>query len=151
MATVEVRRAAAGDAGAVGALVTRFFAEEGFTTPPALVAERAARFVVHPANAAWLAWRDGTPMGVATVTTSFGLEYGLSAELEDLWVDPAARGSGIAGRLVDAAVAWCRRQGCGSVAVCVTAEGQAAHDLVGYYRRHGFTDDGRRLLGRDLA
>ncbi|HYY78448.1 MAG TPA: GNAT family N-acetyltransferase [Actinomycetes bacterium] len=138
-------------AAAVTGLLVRFFAEEGFAVPAATIGERVAAFLTEPANAVFLAWRGGRAVGVATVTTRFGIEYGLGGELEDLYVLPGARGAGVAGRLIDAAAGWCRSRGGTQLEVCVTPEGQRAHDLVGFYRRRGFADQGRRLLNRPLG
>jgi hypothetical protein len=82
-------------AAAVTGLLARFFAEEGFAVPAATVGERVASFLTEPANAVFLAWRGARAVGVATVTTRFGIEYGLGGELEDLYVcpTPAAAGS----------------------------------------------------------
>jgi aminoglycoside 6'-N-acetyltransferase I len=83
---------------------------------------------------------------VATVTTTNGIELGLSAEMEDLYVLPAVRGLGVGAALIKAVKDWCRAQGCGLVSVIVTPEGQAAHDLIGYYRRRGLVETGRTVL-----
>jgi GNAT superfamily N-acetyltransferase len=147
---VRVERARPGQAAAVAELVARFFAEEGFAVTTTL-GGRVEEFLVRPANAVFLAWRGPRPVGVATVTISFGLEHGLTGELEDLYVLPDARGAGVAWRLIEAVTGWCRSRGGSLLEVVVTAEGQQAHDLVGYYRRRGFVDEGRRLLGRSIA
>jgi hypothetical protein len=36
------------------------------------------------------------------------------------------------------------------VLVTVTPEGQASHDLIGFYERLGFANGGRRLMERRL-
>lgn len=87
---------------------------------------------------------------MATVTTSSGIEFGFSAELEDLYVLPEARGSGVGGELISAVKDWCRAQGCTLLSVVVTPEGQTAHNLVEYYGRRGFRESGRTLLFADI-
>ena len=139
-AAPEVRRAGPAEAAEAFALLRRFFAEEGFATPPELLRERLAVF---------LARRGDAAVGVATATTTFGLEFGRTAELEDLYVLPHVRGGRIGRDLIDAARERCRREGCAPLAVVVTPEGQAARDLRGYYRRHGFRENGRTLLFAD--
>jgi len=131
---------------AVLPLLERFFAEEGFGTPQAQIAEQLVELIDGSGSAVFLARLDERPVGVATVTTSTGIELGLSAELEDLYVIPAARGSGIGSALIGVVRDWCQSRGCGSVAVVVTPEGQARHALVEYYARRGFYDSGRTLL-----
>jgi aminoglycoside 6'-N-acetyltransferase I len=128
------------------ALLERFFAEEGFQTPPWQIGEQLAVLLDDDESAVFLAWLEDRAVGVATVTTTSGLELALSAELEDLYVLPEARGSGAGSALIETVKAWCRAQGCTLVAVVVTPEGQAAHNLVEYYRGRGFEETGRTLL-----
>jgi aminoglycoside 6'-N-acetyltransferase I len=132
-------------------LVERFFAEEGFQAPPGQIAVQLAALLDDEESAVFLAWRDdraGEPnvVGVATVTTTSGIELGLSAELEDLYVLPEARGLGAGAALIEAVKGWCRSRGCSLVSVVVTPEGQAAHDLFSYYRARGFEETGRTLM-----
>ena len=148
---MQVRRADARDASAVGDLVAQFFTEEGFATPAAAVRARAAAFIAEPANAAFLAVDDdGTPFGVATMTTVFGFETGWYGELEDLYVVPAARGRGAARALIDAVLDEARARGCSDVEIAVTPEGDAAHGLLDWYTKLGWEDTQRRLLEREL-
>jgi GNAT superfamily N-acetyltransferase len=93
---VEIRRALPADAEPVAALLARFFAEEGFAASAAEIRERADVFLAESANAAFLAFEDGTPAGVVTVTTGFGFEAGRQAEIEDLYVLPDRRRRGVA-------------------------------------------------------
>jgi aminoglycoside 6'-N-acetyltransferase I len=127
-------------------LLERLFDDEGFQTPPGQLGEQLAVLLDDDESAVFLAWLSDRAVGVATVTTTSGLELGLSAELEDLYVLPEARGSGAGGALIEAVKAWCRAQGCTLVSVIVTPEGQAAHNLVEYYRARGFEETGRTLL-----
>ena len=147
---MEIRRAEPGDADALAALLTRFFAEEGFAASAAEIRARAEVFLAEAANAAFLAFEDGTPSGVATVTTGFGFETGRQAEIEDLYVLPDRRRRGAARGLIAAALAWCRARGCIDVEVVVTPEGDARHGLGGWYRGLGFTETGRRILTLSL-
>jgi GNAT superfamily N-acetyltransferase len=87
-------------------------------------------------------------VGIATVTTSVGIEYGRSAELEDLYVLPEARGGGVATALIEAVCDWSCKQGASVVLVTVTPEGESEHGLLSYYQRRGFTNTGRVILER---
>jgi aminoglycoside 6'-N-acetyltransferase I len=87
---------------------------------------------------------------VATVTTSSGIELGLSAELEDLYVLPEARRSGVGEALIASVKDWCRTRGCTLLSVVVTREGQATHNLIEYYDRRGFKETGRTLMFASL-
>lgn len=147
----ETERATLANLDAVAGLIERFFHEEGFCTPREQIRRQVERLVCDSESAVFLAWEEGRPVGVATVTTTEGIELGLSAELEDLYVLPEARGSGAGRALVGVVAGWCRARGCSLVSVTVTPEGQAAHDLIGYYRALGFEETGRMLLYHRLV
>ena len=57
-------------------------------------------------------------------------------EITRLYIDPAARGGGIGGVLVDAGLAWARERGVISMLVNVFADNQAGRR---FYERAGFT------------
>jgi GNAT superfamily N-acetyltransferase len=148
---IQARKATAGQAEDLAGLLARFFSEEGFELPPEGLAPRVLDYLSLPHHAVFGASDGDRVIGVATVTSNFGLEYGWAAELEDLYVVPELRGSGAARRLVDAAAAWARAEGCTALLVTVTPEGQERHDLIGFYRHLGFADDGRKILELDLT
>jgi aminoglycoside 6'-N-acetyltransferase I len=127
-------------------LLQRFFVEEGFTTSSEQIRVQLAGLLNSRSSAVFLAWQEGRAIGVATVTTTQGIEFGVSAELEDLYVLPEVRGLGVGRTLITAVNTWCRRQGCTMVAVVVTPAGQTAHDLISYYRAQGFQETGRTLM-----
>jgi aminoglycoside 6'-N-acetyltransferase I len=130
-------------------LLRRFFQEEGFTIP--LDMRTSLEAMIHgPGSAVFLAESRSQILGVATVTTSIGLEYSRSAEIDDLYVLPEARGQGIAGALIEAVCDWCADQGCSVVLVTVTPDGQDRHDLMGFYQKHRFYNTGRIILERRL-
>jgi aminoglycoside 6'-N-acetyltransferase I len=143
---VLLRQATSSDLETVLSLLACFFAEEGFQIPPAQMRIRLEKMLQDDESAVFLAWLGNRAVGVATVTTSSGIELGLSAELEDLYVLPEARLSGVGGTLIGSVKDWCRGQGCTLVSVVVTPEGQAAHNLIEYYDRRGFKETGRTLL-----
>jgi aminoglycoside 6'-N-acetyltransferase I len=143
---VEIERVTLAEFEVVLPLLERFFAEEGFDTSQAQIGAELVELIGAPGSAVFLARQDERPVGVATVTTTRGIELGMSAELEDLYVVPEVRGTGVGGALIEAVKEWCRSRGCSLVVVVVTPEGQAAHDLMAYYRRRGFQETGRTLL-----
>jgi aminoglycoside 6'-N-acetyltransferase I len=132
-------------------LLRRFFSEEGFDTPAEEIRSSLAAMLASANSAVFLARRGEEVQGIATVTTSVGIEYGLAAEMDDLYVLPRARGKGIASALIEAVCAWCREQGCTTVLVTVTPEGEAAHGLVDFYQRRSFANTGRVILERNLS
>lgn len=133
------------------ALLRRFFADEGFPVASGLLAERLKVMLANTEGVAvFLAWQAEQPVGVATVTTTFGLEFGYSAELEDLYVLPEARGNGVARALMEAAQDWCRSRACTVMIVVVTPEDQASRALQRFYLARGFRESGRMPLFFDL-
>lgn len=89
-------------------------------------------------------------VGFAVTTTSFGLENGLIAELEDLFVLPTVRSQGLGSRLIGDSLGWAREQGCQRLELVMAPNGRDIGRLVDYYLARGFQDDGRRLIGRLL-
>jgi aminoglycoside 6'-N-acetyltransferase I len=131
-------------------LLAHFFLEEGFETPEAQIRVNLTAMLASTHAAIFLAKQAGKSLGIATVTTSMGLEYGLSAELEDLFVLTHARGRGIATALIDVVCEWCHQQGCSVILVTVTPQGAAAHNLMDFYLQRGFVNTRRVLLERSL-
>ncbi len=131
-------------------LLQRFFSEEGFDTSAEKMWSSLSTMLTSRSSALFLARRGGEALGIATVTTSVGIEYGLAAELEDLYVLPHARGSGVASGLIETVCAWCRAQGCNTVLVTVTPEGEVAHGLKDFYQQRGFANTHRVILERRL-
>ncbi len=148
---VQIEPLAADAPDAAAELLTRFFAEEGFPTPPAQIARNIAAMLADPMCWSALATVDGTAAGVVTVTTMRYVEWGLLGEIGDLYVLPERRGMGIASALVAAGMKWCRGRGCAAVSVVITTQGQERHDLARFYARLGFRGSGRIILTVSLG
>ncbi len=132
-------------------LIAAFFREEGIETPSDAQRRNLSTMMAAPDSRILLAQAGGRPVAFATATLTRGIEFGLAAEIEDLYVVPEARGHGLARRLMDELIAWCERQGTQEIIVVVTPEGMEAIDLPAFYRRFGFRDSGRKLLNRTSA
>jgi ribosomal-protein-alanine N-acetyltransferase len=132
-------------------LLARFFVEHDFSPSGGNLRIPLTQMVADPDSVVLLCSLSGEPVGVATVTSSVGLEYGRSAEIEDLYVKPEARGQGAASRLIDRALHWCSQRGCSVVLVTIAAAGSAREDLMAFYRRRGFRETGRTLMEYQLA
>jgi ribosomal protein S18 acetylase RimI-like enzyme len=147
----KVRRARPAELPTVLDLATAFYAEDGFTTP---VSELRDNLLVlldsENARVAVACGPDDEIVGFAITTLSFGLEDGCIAELEDLFVRPTNRRSGIAGALNDDSAEWAASHGCRSLEVVVAPNGNDVAHLFGFYASRGFTDEGRKLLKRKL-
>jgi ribosomal protein S18 acetylase RimI-like enzyme len=82
-----------------------------------------------------LAWDETTPVGMAGVyRTDDGTWQVIS-----MWVEPDARGRGIARALLDVVVRFARQQGAGEIVLGVTDGNDAARGL---YESFGFVDNG---------
>lgn len=64
------------------------------------------------------------------------------AHLSKMWVEPAARGTGVAAAIVDAIVAWAREAEYPRLGLGVTTTNTRA---IALYERLGFVDTGRRF------
>jgi len=133
------------------ALLSRFFAEEGYSGTPEIIAANTRRLWAEPHHWLALAWLDGITVGVVTVSTVLYVEWGRLGEIGDLYVLPEARRGGIATALVAAAKTKCRELGCSAVFVTITPEGEERHSLASFYRRLGFDGSGRTIFTQTLT
>lgn len=144
---VTVREAIRADLSALEMLFTRFYQEEGFDADAvAAVSQTLPPILERTDTACFVALIEGQPVGAAAVSTSYGLEVGLYAELEDLYVLPTARNRGAAAALVDAVKAWCVAHGCHDLEVVLTPQAQANETLVRWYAKRGFATTKRVIL-----
>jgi GNAT superfamily N-acetyltransferase len=126
-------------------LLHRFFQEEGFSGDRSIIATNLDQMRGDDNHWAALASNKGHFVGIVTVTSMLYIEWGRLGEIGDLYVLPGARGNGIARRLVQAAIDWCRARGCSAVEVTTTPLGEAAHGLSNFYSRLGFAATGRTI------
>jgi GNAT superfamily N-acetyltransferase len=148
----EVREARQGELSALLDLATAFYTEGGFTTPVWQLRENLLVLLdSDSARVAVACGRNDEIGGFAITTFSFGLEYGRVAELEELFVVPAHRRSGIGRALIDDSADWARSRGCRAVELVVAPNGNNVDHLFNYYAHQGFTSEGRQILSRNLT
>lgn len=148
---MKVRRlTVADDPTAAIALLQRFFREEGFDTTDAAIAENTRRMLGIDTCAVLLAEDGGRAVGVATLSMEFGIEFGWSGEVGDLFVLPECRGKGVSRQLLLAAEDILRQRGGKGYQVTVTPFAEAQHGLRAYYSKLGFAGEGRLILWKDL-
>jgi aminoglycoside 6'-N-acetyltransferase I len=148
---VTLRPATTDDRAVLLDLAVAFYAEDGFATPrPALDANLRVLLDSPGRARVAVAEVDGQVVGFGITTTTFGFENGLIAELEDLYVAPAARRQGLARALIEDSAAWAASIGASQLEIVIAPNGQDVSHLFRYYAANGFTDDGRRLLSRRL-
>ena len=126
-------------------LLHRFFQEDGFSGDRSIITANIERMRRDDNHWAALALNKGHFVGIVTVTSMLYIEWGRLGEIGDLYVLPEARGNGVARRLVQAAIDWCRARGCSAVEVITTPQGEAAHGLSNFYSRLGFAATGRTI------
>lgn len=148
---VEIRVATPDDVGALIDLARAFYDEDGFaTTDPELAHNFGVLLRADNAHLA-IASLDDSVIGFALTTTAFILESGLVAELQDLYVTPPARAFGVGTALIEDAARWARSRSASLLEVVIAPNGHDVTHLYSYYRARGFSDEGRRMLVRDLS
>ena len=147
---LDVHRAETAEEAQLLALTVAFYEEDGFAFNPD--AMRTNLRVLTSSEASRVAVVTDGPhvLAFAITTTSFGVENGLIAELEDLYVTPEHRRQGIADALISDSAHWARDRGCSQLELVVAPNGLDVSHLMAYYQARGFTDAGRRLLAREL-
>ena len=151
MSRLSVRRLQAGDdVGAAANLLIRFFREEGFDTPDEVIRSNTSRMAAIAACGLFIAETEGQAIGVATISMEFGIEFGWSGEMGDLYVLPDWRGKGVSQALVGAVEEFLKERGATGYQVTVTPFAEEAHGLQGYYLKLGFASEGRLILYKRL-
>jgi aminoglycoside 6'-N-acetyltransferase I len=151
MSGVDIRAARPTDLARVLNLATAFYIEDGFTTPVSELRDNLAVLLREDTARVAVAGRQDEIVGFAITTLSFGLEQGTIAELEDLFVEPAHRRAGAGRALIDDSADWAQSRGCRTLELVIAPNGKNAAHLFCYYADQKFTDEGRRLLSRNLT
>jgi GNAT superfamily N-acetyltransferase len=140
-----IQRAGEDDLERLVPLVAAFFVEEGIGVTEAGWRANLAAMIVDPRSCFLVAERDGVPVGFASATYTNGIEFGRSAEIEDLFVLGPYRGLGIGRALFEAMLAWARDVGAAMAIVVLTPAGQADGGLAAFYDAFGFAASDRQL------
>ncbi len=134
-----VRMATTADSALVTGLLKAFFSHEGRVV--AHLEQNVEAILADPGRGFFTLGGD---KGVATTTIRISAGGGASAEIEEIWVQPSARGQGIGGRLLRTAVAECRRRGIESIELRVTPDDQEL-GIPDFYTKQGFSHGGRLI------
>ncbi|MEV6034707.1 GNAT family N-acetyltransferase [Nonomuraea sp. NPDC052116] len=148
---MSIRTAREADLPALLALAVAFYEEDGFTTPEGDLSVNLTTLITSPAARVAVSEEHGRIIAFAITTTSFGLESGLIAELEDLYVTPEARRRGEANRLIEDSRSWAAELGCSLLEIVIAPNGNDVSHLFAFYGKRGFQDEGRRLLSQPLS
>jgi ribosomal protein S18 acetylase RimI-like enzyme len=142
----QIRPAIAADVPALVDLMQRFYAEAGFELPGGPAAQAFDALLADPRlGGIWLAEvPDEGAVGHLVLTVCFSMEYGgLRGFIDDLYVQPAARGRGAAAALLSTARAAAVERGVRALHVEVGPENATARRL---YERAGYADSGHLFL-----
>ena len=103
---------------------------------------------LEPPKAVFLAEVDGRPAGMIAAIPAGDMEQVPDAVMMvGMWVDPVARGNGVAEALTDALIGWARRTGRPRMVLWVYDVNPRA---AAFYRRYGFEPTGRtEVFGDD--
>lgn len=147
MRAVHARTAALQDTTALVELMAEFHAESGYTLDQEAAALSFQRLLANPQlGGVWLATVGNQVAGYVALTQRYCMDHGaFTAHIEDLYVKPSCRKSGVASALLAALVEDCGRRDCRSIRV------EVGHDnvpAISLYRRFGLAPfaDGRLLL-----
>ena len=101
-------------------------------------------------GAGWIAEEKGRPVGYLLAVFVFSLEHlGLTAEIDEFFLLPSARGHGAGSALLAAAEAEATRRECRNISLQLARGNEAARD---FYRRQGYSErSGFELLDKMLA
>jgi GNAT superfamily N-acetyltransferase len=139
------------DTSAAEDLLIRFFSEEGFDTPPETIRANCRKLAEQEICALFLAEIGHSPVGIATISLNFGIEYGWLGEMGDLYVLPDFRSRGVARGLVSEVERFLKLHGASGYQVTVTPYARRAHALQNFYAKLGFGAEGREILYKHLS
>jgi len=143
--TATIRRAGPEHRDAIGRLLAVQLAEHHVVIPDEELAAAIEGVLAVPRRGFFLvAEDDGACVGVAYVSLLWALEHGgQAAWLEELYVVPDRRGSGLGARLLEAVLAAARGAGCAAIDLEIEPDHERVRSL---YARHGFTALSRRRM-----
>jgi ribosomal protein S18 acetylase RimI-like enzyme len=129
-------------------LARAFHREDGHPLSPE--GEGALRQIVsgEPMARCWLIRHAEEAIGYVVLTLGYSIEHGgRDGFIDDLYLVPAARGSGAGAAVLDFALDRARHLGIQTLHLEVDAANDRANAL---YRSRGFADNGRRLMSLRL-
>lgn len=143
-----VRRASVLEIGSIVSLYAAFFREDGISTPEAAIRDNLGKMLEDSRACVFVAEENGALIGLSSGSLTFGVEFGCVAELEDLYVVPAARGRGWASKLASAVLDWAVTEGASDVVLVIASEAERDQALTRFYGKLGFRDSRRITMYR---
>ena len=150
--TADIRPVAQGDIAALLPLVEQYWIFEDIRDFDSASVRRELERACADASlaSAWIAYARGKAVGYLLAVYVFSLEHlGLTAEIDEFFVLPSARGKGIGDALLRLAEAEFLRRGCTNVSLQL---GKGNDEARVFYRAHGYGERaGFELLDKTLA
>jgi GNAT superfamily N-acetyltransferase len=145
-----IRSATPSDIPELVALMTAFYAESNFVLPRDPASRAFQALLSDPRHGGvWIAEVRGVAIGHVVLTQCFSMECGgLRGFIDDLYVQPDARGRGTAAALLAAARAGAVERGIRALHVEVDPDDLTARRL---YTRAGYADSGHLFLSLPIA
>lgn len=148
MPTVELRLAGVAEEAVLLELARAFHAEDGHP-----LTERGAAAIGqitrgHPLGRAWLIVESGEVLGYAVLCLGFGIEYGgADAFVDDLYLEPRARGRGVGRAVLQLVEIEARKLGLAALFLVVDPDNRPARRL---YDSAGFEGSHWLLMAKRL-
>ena len=145
-----MREAVLGNVRTLVELMAEFYAESDYVLDRGRAAAAFTALLSDPRlGRVWLIEQAAAAVGYVVVTFVFGMEYGgLTAFVDDFFVRPAYRNSGLGTAALAAARDACAMLGVRALSVEVAGDNDPA---LAVYRRTGFAMTDRRLMVLALA
>lgn len=137
---IRIQRATSNDALAIIPLVAEYWHfEEISNFEPKRVTVQIKRLLSEPGlGAGWIAFVEDSPVGYLLAVYVFSLEhFGVTAEIDELYVLPSERGKGIGTELIKVAETECRRAGFTNISLQLSRGNDAART---FYHRRGYKE-----------
>ena len=147
-AELRFRLAAEADVDSILAMMSEYYAGEGYPFDPAASRDAVARLIREPAaGRLWIVEDARAPVGYVALTLGYSLEYlGRDAFLDELYVRESHRGRGIATGAMDLVESTCRALSIRALHLEVERDNPARS----LYDRRGFVDHDRFLMTKRL-
>lgn len=147
MNNVKIREANLSDIEQLLDLITEFWAESGYDLDRSAANAAFIHLIGDPTlGKIWLARNDDSPVGYIVLTFSFSFEFfGHVAFVDDLFVQPDSRGSGIGRKLLETLIRECELR---DIKALHVEAGDTNERALGLYSSYGLQDTDRMLLTR---
>jgi GNAT superfamily N-acetyltransferase len=143
-----IRLARESDVGTLVGLYASFFKEDVISTPLEAIEGNLRLMMSDHRAGIFVAEEEGRIIGFSSGSLTFGVEFGCSAELEDLYVIPSKRGAGWARKLAASVLDWAVGEGANEIFLVITPEAEEGQSLTTFYENLGFQDSRRITMIR---